>query len=90
LAVSSVDFPGLNTYLRHGMSTEALVAKLQMLPPSAQRQVEVLVETLFAASQTQPKPQEGKRFKFDWEGGLEDLKSQFTAVELQHHINTLR
>jgi hypothetical protein len=31
-----------------------------------------------------------RRFKFDWAGGLADLKKQFTAVELQHHLNELR
>ena len=24
------------------------------------------------------------KFKFDWEGGLSELKTKFTAVELQH------
>ena len=24
------------------------------------------------------------KFKFDWEGGLSELKDQYTAVELQH------
>ncbi|MCL0057807.1 dCTP deaminase [Dehalococcoidales bacterium] len=28
----------------------------------------------------------GKKFKFDWEGGLSDLKEKFTSVELQHKI----
>jgi hypothetical protein len=26
----------------------------------------------------------GGKFKFDWEGGLSDLKEQYTSVELQH------
>lgn len=26
----------------------------------------------------------GKKFEFDWEGGLSDLKEKFTSVELQH------
>ncbi len=25
-------------------------------------------------------------FKFDWEGGLEDLKDKYASVELQHKI----
>ena len=71
------------------MSTETLLAKFQTLPPAAQKQVEALVENLSAAGRT--KPPRGKRgFKFDWAGGLEDLRDQFTSVELQHHINTLR
>ncbi|GAH34777.1 unnamed protein product, partial [marine sediment metagenome] len=26
----------------------------------------------------------GRKFKFDWEGELSDLKEKFTSVELQH------
>jgi len=29
-------------------------------------------------------------FKFDWEGGLEELKDKFSSVELQHKINEIR
>jgi hypothetical protein len=35
-------------------------------------------------------PPAKRRFKFDWAGGLEDLKDQFTAVELQHRLNEQR
>jgi hypothetical protein len=31
-----------------------------------------------------------RRFKFDWAGGMAGLKDQFTAVELQHHLNEMR
>ena len=26
----------------------------------------------------------GKKFRFDWEGGLVDIKDEMTSVELQH------
>jgi len=72
------------------VSKDTLIAKYEALPGAAQRQVEMFVEFL---SQTPPKKSvraAKRRFKFDWAGGLEDLKKQFTAVELQHHVNGLR
>ncbi len=67
-----------------------LTAKYQSLPPAAQRRVEALVEALDATANVKPKPHQRKRFAFDWKGGLEDLKGEFTAVELQHHLADLR
>jgi hypothetical protein len=26
----------------------------------------------------------GRKFKFDWEGGLSEIQEKFTSVELQH------
>jgi hypothetical protein len=72
------------------MSKDTMIAKYKTLPVVAQKQVDKLVEFL---SQTTPKKsaRAAKRhFKFDWAGGLADLKKQFTAVELQHHLNELR
>ena len=66
------------------MSTQTLVAKYQALPLPAQKQVEAL------SAAVQPAPGKKNRFGFDWAGGLEDLKHEFTAVELQHHILELR
>lgn len=36
------------------------------------------------------KKQKKKKFKFDWEGGLSELKEKFTAVQLQHRISEIR
>jgi hypothetical protein len=33
----------------------------------------------------QPKKTGGK-FRFDWEGALEELRDQYTSVELQHKL----
>jgi hypothetical protein len=71
------------------MSTQALVARYEALPPAGRRKVQAFIKALSAA-QTEPRPQKQKRFTFDWAGGLEDLKEQFTAVELQHHLRELR
>ena len=72
------------------MSGEALIAKFEALPPAAQKQVEALVEKLSAASQKGPAKPLQKRLRFDWAGGLEELKAQHDGVSLQHHISELR
>ena len=72
------------------MSKHTLIAKYETLPATAQKQVETFIE--FLSRTTHPKPTRAtkRRFKFDWAGGLADLKDRFTAVELQHHLNELR
>ena len=72
------------------MSRDTLIAKYETLPVVAQKQVETFIE--FLSKNTSPKRARPakRRFKFDWAGGLADLKKQFTAVELQHHLNELR
>jgi hypothetical protein len=72
------------------MSKDTLVAKYEALPVSAQRQVETFIEFLSKTTPTKSTRPMKRRFKFDWAGGLADLKKQFTAVELQHHLNELR
>jgi hypothetical protein len=72
------------------MSKSALIAKYEALPVTAQRQVEAFIE--FLANTTSPKSTSPakRRFNFDWARGLEDLKDQFTAVELQRRLNEMR
>ncbi len=72
------------------MSKDTLIAKYETLPVAAQKQVATLID--FLAQSAPPKPGRAarRRFKFDWAGGLAELKGRFTAVELQHHINGLR
>ncbi len=36
------------------------------------------------------KQEKQNKFKFDWEGGLSELKDQYTAVELQHKASEWR
>lgn len=72
------------------MSKDTLVAKYEALPVPAQRQVETFIEFLSQTTPTKPSRSAKRRFKFDWAGGLADLKEQFTAVELQHQLNELR
>ena len=72
------------------MSKNTLIAKFEALPGVAQKQVESYIEFLSKTTPTKSARNAKRRFKFDWAGGLADLKDQFTAVELQHHINGLR
>ncbi len=72
------------------MSKDTLVAKYEALPAVAQKQVETFIEFLSKTTTAKPSRSTKRRFKFDWAGGLADLKKQFTAVELQHHLNELR
>ena len=72
------------------MSKDTLIAKYETLPAGAQKQVETFIDFL---SQTTPRKSTRpakRRFKFNWAGGLADLKPRFTAVQLQHQLNELR
>ncbi len=72
------------------MSKDTLIAKYESLPAMAQKQVETFIEFLSKTTPTKPVHSKNRRFKFDWAGGLADLKDRYTAVELQHHLNELR
>jgi Protein of unknown function (DUF2281) len=72
------------------MSKDTLVAKYEALPVPAQKQVATFIEFLSQMTPAKFARPAKRRFKFDWAGGLADLKSQFTAVELQHHLNEMR
>ena len=67
-----------------------MIAKYETLSVAAQKQVETFIEFLSKTSAPKPARPARRRFKFDWAGGLADLKKQFTAVELQYHLNELR
>ena len=72
------------------MSRNALADKIESLPLPAKKQAELFIEFLVHSAKPKTKNQKKRRFKFDWAGGLADLKDQFTAVELQHRINEWR
>jgi len=65
---------------------EALGEVLEKLPPDLQKEVKDFIEFLLEkrAKRTRGKP------KFDWAGALEDLRNQYTSVELQHNISKWR
>ncbi len=66
------------------MSQEAvyLEEKLRMLPPDLQQEVLDFVEFLLRKWEQKPR----SRPQFDWAGALQDLKDQYTSVDLQHQI----
>ena len=53
---------------------------VKSLPPDLQQEVADFAQFLLEKRTRKPK---GK-FRFDWEGALEDLRDRFTSVELQH------
>ena len=72
------------------MSKDTLIAKYETLPAAAQKQVEIFIEFLLKTTPSKPARAKKHRFKFDWAGGLADLKDRFTAVEFQHQLNALQ
>ncbi len=61
---------------------------IKELPPELRKEVEGFVELLLEKRKRKPKPKD--KPKFDWEGALEDLRDQYTSVELQHKISEWR
>lgn len=57
-------------------------AKVQKLPENLKKEVLDYVEFLLEKYQT--KKIKKRKFTFDWEGGLSDIRDEYTSVELQH------
>ena len=55
---------------------------MQKLPEDLRREVFKLYR--LSAKQISKKETVKKKFKFDWEGGLSEIREKFTSVELQH------
>jgi hypothetical protein len=72
------------------MSKDTLMAKYETLPTAAQKQVEMLVNSLAKMTATKSARAAGRRLKFDWAGGLAEMGTQVTGVELQHQLNGWR
>ncbi len=60
--------------------------KLEKLSP--QRQAEVVDFIDFLLSREAPKP--GPKMTLDWAGALEDMRDEYTSVELQRQANVWR
>lgn len=65
---------------------EALKEVVEKLPPDLQQEVKDFIEFLL---KKRAKKNGGKP-KFDWAGALEDLRNEYTSVELQHTISKWR
>ncbi|MBI4722691.1 MAG: DUF2281 domain-containing protein [Candidatus Stahlbacteria bacterium] len=63
------------------MHEKIMEEKLEKIPKSLRK--EALDYLDFLINKYQSKKSTQKKFKFDWEGGLSDIK--ITSVELQHN-----
>ena len=70
------------------MHEKEIESMLRELPEEFKKEVLDYIE--FLIRKYQKKRIKGKKFKFDWEGGLSELKEKFTSVELQHKASGWR
>lgn len=63
------------------MYRQIIKDKLNELPEDLEKELLDYIEFLL---HKYGKRIEKKELKFDWEGGLSDLKDKYTSVELQH------
>jgi hypothetical protein len=64
------------------MYEKEMVLKIEELPEDLRREVLDYIEFLLA--KYTGKENRTKKFRFDWEGSLSEIRGQFTSVELQH------
>jgi len=64
------------------MEPQIIKSKFEELPEDLRKEVYDFMEFLLQKHGSS-KAKKGK-FKFDWEGGLSELKDKYTSVELQH------
>ncbi len=63
------------------MKDQLIESKLEELPEDLKKEALDYIEFLL---QKYGKRAKRGKFKFDWEGGLSELKEKYTSVELQH------
>ncbi len=64
------------------MYEKEIEVKMRELPEDLRRDVLDYVEIL--SRKYKGRVAKAKKFKFDWEGGLSEIREKFTSVELQH------
>jgi hypothetical protein len=64
------------------MYENEIEVKLQKIPEDLRREVLDYME--FLLNKYKVTESKAKRFSFDWEGGLSEIREKFTSVELQH------
>jgi hypothetical protein len=64
------------------MHEKEIEVKLQKLPEDLRREVLNYME--FLLKKYKGTESKAKKFRFDWEGGLSEIRGKFTSVELQH------
>lgn len=63
-----------------------LEEKIKELPPDLRQEVEDFVQFLIEKRMRKPR----RPLKLDWRGALEDMRDEYTSVELQHKISEWR
>jgi len=63
------------------MNTEPIEVKFNKLPEHLKKEVVDFIDFLTKKHQ---EPKALGNFNFSWEGGLSELKDEYSAVELQH------
>ncbi len=69
------------------MQKQAVREKFNTLPQDLQKEVLDYIEFLLKKHGAKNK---GTKFKFNWAGGLSELKNKYTSVELQHKAKEWR
>ncbi len=70
------------------MEISSFLSDFENLPKNIQRQILDYVEFLMSKHKQEKK--KNKKFRFDWENGLSELKKDISSVDLQHEVNELR
>ncbi len=68
------------------MNINEIGIRIKKLPEHLIPEVLDYIEFLASkyGSKATDKDEKQNKFKFDWEGGLSELKNRYTSVELQH------
>jgi hypothetical protein len=66
------------------MDEKELEGKVRALPDDLKREVLDYVDFLLSKSQNTKSLK--RKFKFNWEGALSEIRDKFTSVELQHKV----
>ena len=62
---------------------QIIKAKLEELPEDLKKEILDYIEFLL---QKYGRKVEKEKLRFDWEGGLSELKEHYSSVELQHKV----
>ena len=73
------------------MELSGFIKDFENLPKHIQKQLMEYAESLISKYQkNKPNGEKTQVPSFNWENGLEELKADYSSVDLQHKINDLR
>jgi hypothetical protein len=70
------------------MFEQEIVMNVEKLPDHLKK--EILDYTEFLLAKYQIRDKQERKLSFSWEGGLSDIKGEYTAVKLQHKARKWR